>query len=88
MRKIWISLVLLGVVPALSFYVFKVLGLTDSLRYVSITDWQPGKPSLFNIACMFVTMFAWSWVKGWIYLFVPAALPFIIGDLLQSRRAK
>jgi len=86
-RKIWIGLVLVGVVPALLFHVLKGLGATAVLHYVSTTIWLPPNPTLLQavllplkIALMFVCLITWSWVKVFIYLFIGAALPFMAAD--------
>jgi len=94
MRASWIILVLLGLLPVSAFYVLDWTGGTDSLRYISTTAWQWGDPSLSQLALMFLSVFTWTWVKGFMNVFFLAALPFLVADirrwirLRQTRRVE
>ena len=80
-RRIWIVLLLLGVVPAALFFVLQWTGAANNLRYVATTGWQPGDPSVLQIILLFLSMISWAWLKGLGNLFIGAALPFLIADL-------
>ena len=82
MRRIWISLLLLGVVPACLFFLFKWTGGVESLRFVSTTRWETGDPAVLDLFCLFGSMVSWAWLRGFIYLFVGAAIPFLVADVV------
>lgn len=86
LRKTWIVLLALGVLPALSFYPLKWTGAADNLGYVATTLWQPGDPSILQLVALFASMIAWAWLKVFIYLFAGAAAPFVIADAWRTMR--
>ena len=88
MRASWIILVLLGLLPVCAFYVLDWTGGTDSLRYISTTAWKWGDPSLSQLALMFLSVLTWTWVKGFMNVFLLAALPFLVGDILRWVRLR
>lgn len=90
MRKTWIMLVLLGIVPALGFHVLDWSGATVSLQYIAKTNWQWGAPSPLDFVMMFVCVLAWVWRSGFMNVFLFAAIPFLIHDILVTikRRKK
>ncbi|HUW55426.1 MAG TPA: hypothetical protein VMZ92_02250 [Planctomycetota bacterium] len=81
MRKTWIVLAVVGVVPALGFYVLEWTGATEALRYVSTTTWRPGSPSLWDLACLAAGLVTWVWLKLLVFVFLLAACPFAVADL-------
>jgi hypothetical protein len=89
MRKTWIILVLLGILPCLAFYALEWGGALDSLQYISKTNWQPGKPSTGDFAQMWLVIFTWAWMKGLLPVFIVSALPLFVTDIVRTlRRSK
>ncbi len=86
MRTNWIILVLAGMIPTCTFYLLDWTGATESLRYIATTAWQAGHPSLGELVLMFLSVITWTWVKGFMNLFLLAAVPFFIADVLRSVR--
>ncbi len=86
MRRTWITLLLLGLVPSGLFYLLEATGCTAALGFVATTQWVQGSPSIFDFIMMFASMISWAWLRGFIYVFLLAAVPFAIGDLLRARR--
>lgn len=74
MRRIWIGLLLAGVVPIGIFYLLLWTGMTDSLSYVSTTNWQPGSPSLLDLILLCLSMITWSWTRGFAHILIGAAV--------------
>lgn len=88
MRATWIILVLAGIVPACTFFVLDWSGCTESLAYISTTAWTVGHPSLKDVVFMFLSVITWTWVKGFMNLFLLAAAPFVVADVSRSARAR
>lgn len=81
MRKTWIRLALLGVLPALGFFVLEWTGATKALHFISTTMWRPGSPSLWNLCCLAASLMTWVWLKVLVFVFLLAVCPFALADL-------
>jgi len=88
MRSTWVVLVLLAVLPALGFYVLDWTGSTYALRYVSTTTWQVGSPSVFDLCCLAASLVTWLWLRLFMFVFLLAAFPFALGDLVRALRRR
>ena len=88
MRANWIILVLAGVVPTCAFYLLDWTGATTSLAYISTTAWDVGHPTVWELVQMFLSVITWTWVKGFMNLFLVAALPFLVADVVRSVRTR
>jgi hypothetical protein len=86
-RASWIILVLVGMVPTCTFYVLDWTGGTEALSYISTTGWALGHPSPKELTLMFLSVITWTWVQGFMNLFLLAAVPFGMADILRSVRA-
>jgi hypothetical protein len=84
MRASWVVLILAGLVPPCIFHVLDWAGGTEALQYISTTGWELGHPSTWDLVLMFASVITWTWVRGFMNLFLLAALPFIILDLWRS----
>jgi len=87
-RASWIILVLAGIVPVFTFYVLDWTGGTEALAYISTTAWELGHPSPKELVLMFLSVIAWTWVKGFMNLFLLAAVPFVTADIFRCVRAR
>ena len=90
MRATWIGLILLGLLPAVSFYILEWTGGTDALRFISTTNWQPGDPSMGELLMLALSLAAWIWLRLMLPVFLLASAPFAGADLyrvLRKRRA-
>ncbi len=89
MRKTWIILVLLGILPSLAFFALELGGALDALQYISKTNWEPGAPSTADFAKMWLVIFTWAWMKGLLPVFIVSALPLFVTDIVRTlRRSK
>jgi hypothetical protein len=88
LRRTWVVLLLLGAVPAALFFVLKWTGRTDALHHIATTRWMPGDPSAFDLVCLFLSVFTWAWVKGFMNFFFFAAVPFALADAVRARRGR
>lgn len=87
-RQTWLVLLLLGALPSALFFVLRWTGATNSLHYISTTAWEPGAPSAFDLVCLFLSVFAWAWVKGFMNFFFFAAVPFGVADAVRAWRGR
>ena len=60
----------MGLLPACTFFVLAWAGATESLRYISTTAWEWGHPSIGEVVLMFLSVITWTWVKGFMNLFL------------------
>ncbi len=82
MRATWITLVLIGVVPAVLFLIIDAAGVTNCLRYIATTTWRPADPSLLHLAGLAVSITLWVWLRVGLLISLLAALPFAAVDLV------
>ena len=81
MRATWIVLVILALLPGITYRILDWVGATESLRYISTTVWKYGDPSATDLALLAASLFCWIGAKALLPTFLLAAVPFLICDI-------